>query len=111
MNKIIEFSKFSEKEKNGEEYYQKFLELLNNYPNNNPEDIEISIYDNLKKENDKNAQNFSEIKDMMNDVINDEESKKGFLALVRQSFLRGKLRTNIVSNNIYIDFCFYFIGR
>ena len=87
------------------------MELLNNYPNNNPEDIEISIYDNLKKENNKNAQNFSEIKDMMNDVINDEESKKGFLALVRQSFLLGKLRTNIVSINFLIYFIFYFIGR
>ena len=104
INKIIEFSKFSEKQKYGEEYYLKFLELLNNYPNNNPEDIEISIYDNLKKENDKNGQNFLEIKEMMNDVINDEESKKGFLALVRQSFLLGKLRTNIVSNNILIFF-------
>jgi len=33
----------------------------------------------------------------MNDLIDDEESKKGFLALVRQSYLLGKLRTNIVS--------------
>ena len=33
----------------------------------------------------------------MNDLIDDEESKKGFLALVRQSYLLGKLRANIVS--------------
>ena len=34
---------------------------------------------------------------MVDDVINDAESKKGFLALVKQSYLLGKLRTNIVS--------------
>ena len=82
----------------GKDYYLKFLELLNNYSNNYPEDIEISIYDNLKEDNDNKNQNLLEIKEMVNDVINDEESKKGFLALVRQSYLLGKLRTNIVSN-------------
>ena len=34
---------------------------------------------------------------MMNGLIDDEESKKGFLALLRQSYLIGKLRTYIVS--------------
>ena len=40
---------------------------------------------------------FLTIKEMINSIIDDEESKKGFLALVRQSYLLGKLRTNIVS--------------
>ena len=35
--------------------------------------------------------------DMIDDNIIDEESKKGFLALIKQSFLLCKLRTNIVS--------------
>ena len=34
---------------------------------------------------------------MVNELIDDNESKKGFLALVRQSYLLGKLRSNIVS--------------
>ena len=34
---------------------------------------------------------------MMNDCIDDIESKKGFLALMKQSFLLGKFRTNVVS--------------
>ena len=32
----------------------------------------------------------------MNEFINDEESKKGFMALLRQSFLIGKLRNEVV---------------
>ena len=76
---------------------EKFLELLNNYSNDFQEDIEISIYDNLKEENINGEKNFSTIKEMMNGLINDEESKKGFLALLRQSYLIGKLRTCIVS--------------
>ena len=35
---------------------------------------------------------------MVSDLINDEESKKGFLSLIRQAYLLGKLRCNIVSN-------------
>ena len=76
---------------------EKFLELLNNYSNDFQEDIEISIYDNLKEENINGEKNFSTIKEMMNRLIDDEESKKGFLALLRQSYLIGKLRTCIVS--------------
>ena len=76
---------------------EKFLELLNNYSNDFQEDIEISIYDNLKEENIKGEKNFSTIKEMMNRLIDDEESKKGFLALLRQSYLIGKLRICIVS--------------
>ena len=38
----------------------------------------------------------------MNNFIDDEESKKGFLALVRQSYLLGKLRTNIVSKIYFL---------
>ena len=34
---------------------------------------------------------------MINESIKDEESKKGFLALVKQSYLLGKLRTYLVS--------------
>ena len=37
------------------------------------------------------------LKEMMNEIINDEESKKGFLALIKQSYLIGKLRSYIVS--------------
>ena len=33
---------------------------------------------------------------MMEDIINDEESKKVFLSLVRQSYLLGKLRKELV---------------
>ena len=44
--------------------------------------------------------------------IVDEESKKGFLALVRQSYLLGKLRTNIVSIFIlFLNSLYLFIGR
>ena len=96
-NKSYNFSEYSENQKYGKEYYEKFLELLNNYSNDFPEDIEISIYDNLKEENIKGEKNFSTIKEMMNGLIDDEESKKGFLALLRQSYLIGKLRTYIVS--------------
>ena len=97
QNKIFEFSKFSENQTSGEEYYKKFLHLLNNYSNDFPQDIEISIYDNLKEENKNKDKNFSIIKEMMEELINEEESKKGFLALVRQSYFIGQLRTNIVS--------------
>ncbi len=45
----------------------------------------------------------------MNNLIDDEESKKGFLALVRQSYLLGKLRAFIVS--IFILFFLIIIGR
>ena len=96
-NKTYNFSEYSEKQKYGKEYYEKFLELLNNYSNDFQEDIEISIYDNLKEENINGEKNFSTIKEMMNRLIDDEESKKGFLALLRQSYLIGKLRTCIVS--------------
>ena len=96
-NKTYNFSEYSEKQKYGKEYYEKFLELLNNYSNDFQEDIEISIYDNLKEENIKGEKNFSTIKEMMNGLIDDEESKKGFLALLRQSYLIGKLRTSVVS--------------
>jgi hypothetical protein len=41
---------------------------------------------------------------MINSIIDDEESKKGFLALLRQSFLLGKLRSNLVS--IYFNYIF-----
>ena len=93
-NKIFYF--FDEKNKIGKEYYYKFLELLNNYSNEYSEDIEISIYDNLKETNKNGKKNFETIKEMMNDIIDEEESKKGFLSLVRQSYLLGKLRKELV---------------
>jgi hypothetical protein len=93
-NKIFDF--IDEKNKIGKEYYYKFLELLNNYSNEYSEDIEISIYDNLKETNKNGKKNFETIKEMMNDIIDEEESKKGFLSLVRQSYLLGKLRKELV---------------
>ena len=75
------------------------MDLLNNYSNEFKEDLEISIYENLREENKLANQNYLMTKEMMNDLINDEESKKGFLALLRQSFLLGKLRSEIVSIN------------
>ena len=101
-NKINDFSKYSEKKIFGKKYYKTFLKLLNYNSNDFQEDIEISIYDNLKRENNNYQTNFLAIKEMMNNLINDEESKKGFLALVRQSYLLGKLRTNIVSNIYFL---------
>jgi len=92
-NRVYEFSKFSERFIIGKEYYRSFLELLNNYSNDFIEDIEISIFENLKEENSHRKDNLSTIKDMINESIKDEESKKGFLALVKQSYLLGKLRT------------------
>ena len=98
-NKTYNFSKYSENQIFGEEYYENFLDLLNNYSNEFKEDLEISIYENLREENKLANQNYLMAKEMMNDLINDEESKKGFLALLRQSFLLGKLRSEIVSIN------------
>ena len=106
-NRIKNFSNFSENPNNyGDKYYKSFLQLLNNYSNDFSEDIEISIYDNLKEENNLSENNFLTILDMVNDYIKDEESKKGFLALLKQSFLLGKLRTNIVSILYYIFYIF-----
>ena len=109
-NRIKDFSNYSEDcQKFGEEYYKKFLALLNNYSNEFQEDVEISIYDNLKEKNNFRENNLLIIMDMVNEYINGNESKKGFLALLKQSFLLGKLRTYIVS--IYTFIFFYFIGK
>ena len=94
------FSEYSEKEIIGNKYYVSFLELLNKYSSDYPEDIEISIYNNLKQENENRKTVFNAINELMEEFIKDEESKKGFLALVRQSFLLGKLRNEVV--RIYI---------
>ena len=94
------FSELSEKESIGHQYYTSFLELLNKYSSDYPEDIETSIYNNLKQKNENRKNVLEAIKSLMEDFIKDEESKKGFLALVRQSFLMGKLRNEIV--RIYI---------
>jgi hypothetical protein len=82
--------------------------LLNNYSNDFIEDIELSIYDNLKEENKNRNTNFLTIKDIMNNLIDDEESKKGFLALLRQSYILGRLRCLIVSKYIIKLFNFIF---
>ena len=95
-NKIYDFSVFSENQIVSGEYYKKFLEILNNYSNDFQEDIEISVYDNLKEENKNREHNYFTIKEIMREFIIDEESKKGFLSLVRQSFFLGKLRNEIV---------------
>ena len=106
-NRIKDFSNYSEDcQKFGEEYYKKFLALLNNYSNEFQEDVEISIYDNLKEKNNFRENNLLIIMDMVNEYINGNESKKGFLALLKQSFLLGKLRTYIVSIYTFI-FLFY----
>ena len=47
-NKIRAFSKYSESQIIGYKYYNNFLELLNNYSNDFPEDIEISIFENTE---------------------------------------------------------------
>ena len=96
-NTISNFSQYSEKEISGEQYYLNFLEILNNYSNDFQEDIEISIYDYLREEIDNRKQNILTIKEMINDLIDDIESKKGFSALIRQSYLLGKVRSYIVS--------------
>ena len=108
INRMFAFSEYSEHYKIGEQYYNNFLEIFNNYSNDFKEDIEISLFDNLKDENSKKIDNLTIIKDMMNEYIKDEESKKGFLALLKQSYLLGELRTNIV--RIYF-LIFSFIGR
>ena len=105
INRMFAFSECSKHYKIGEQYYNNFLEIFNNYSNDFKEDIEISIFDNLKDENSKKIDNLTIIKDMMNEYIKDEESKKGFLALLRQSYLLGELRTNIV--RIYFLILFY----
>ena len=102
-NKTFNFGKYSEKKISGKDYYEKFLEILNNYSNDFKEDIEIAIYDNLKEENKYRKGNFLLIIDMINDCINEEESKKGFLALLRQSYLLGKLRSDLVSIHQFIN--------
>ena len=96
-NKIFEFSEYNQDNKVNKSYYETFLDILNNYSNEFPEDIETSIYENLRKENESKENNLLMIKEILNDFISDEESKIGFMALLRQSYLLGKLRQNIVS--------------
>ena len=95
-NKTYDFSKYSELGIFGKKYYESFLNLLN-YSNDFLEDVEIAIYDNFKKGNKFGDINEHIARDMINNLIIDEESRKGFNALLDQSFLLGKLRTNVVS--------------
>ena len=101
-NVTNDFSEYSENCIIGNEYYENFLNLLNKSENDYPEDIEISIYDNLKSNNNARESSLSIINEIINEFVNDDESKKGFIALLKQSFLIGKLRSNIVSIN-YIN--------
>ena len=107
QNKINKFSNNTQNQKFGEEYYFNFLNLFNIYSNDFKEDIELSIYNNLNKGNPNYEKNLSTIKDMINEIIDDEESRNGFLALLRQSYLLGKLRNNIVSEYHILFFLFY----
>ena len=59
-----------------------------------PHLIDIS---QIKEENENRRQNYLPIKEMMDNLISDEESKKGFKALIRQSYFLGKIRCSIVS--------------
>ena len=95
-NKTYDFSKYSELGIFGKKYYESFLNLLN-YSNDFLEDVEIAIYDNFRKGNKFGDINNHIARDMINNLIIDEESRKGFNALLDQSFLLGKLRTNVVS--------------
>ena len=104
-NKMYAFSKYSENKIIGEKFYEYFLNLFD-YSNDFPEDIEISIYDNFKEENKYGDINISIVKEIIYDLIKNEESEKGFLSLLRQSFLLGKLRSNIVSSYLIL-FLFY----
>ena len=110
QNKIFNYNDSIQKLNLGEDYYKNFLGLLNLYSNDFQEDIEISIYNNLKEDNKERDNNFSVLKEMMNEIIDEKESKKEFLALIRQSYLLGKLRNYIVSNYIFFN-NYYFIGR
>ena len=100
-NKIFIYDDSVQKLNIREDYYKNFLELFNLYPNDFKEDIVISIFNNLKEENKEGIKKMSILKEMMNEIINDKESKKGFLALIRQSYLIGKLRSYIVSKYIF----------
>ena len=95
-NKTYSFSKYSESGKFGEDYYKNFLNLLN-YSNDFFEYIEISIYENFMEKNKDWEFNVKIIRELIYDLIIDIESKKGFIALLRQAYLLGNLRTNLVS--------------
>ena len=64
------FSEFSEKGIISEGYYITFLELLNKFSNDSPEDIEISIYNNLKKENENRINVIKGIKELKKNLVN-----------------------------------------
>ena len=108
-NPLQKFSEYSEKCKIGKEYYEKFLDLLKIYSNDFFEDIEISIFDNLKEQNKDRMNNLSNIEDLMNYTLKNEDYKKGFLALLKQSYLLGKFRTNIVRIKFFK--IYFIIGR
>ena len=97
-----DFSKYSENSIYGIEYYESFLKLLTNNYSDKPEDIEVLIYNNLKKENNERKYILKGIKDNINEFLNDEESKKGFIALLHQSFYIGNLRNDIVRIYLFI---------
>ena len=103
-----DFSKYSENSIYGIEYYESFLKLLTNNYSDKPEDIEVLIYNNLKKENNERKYILKGIKDNINEFLNDEESKKGFIALLHQSFYIGNLRNDIVRIYLFIYLIIYY---
>ena len=52
------------------------------------------------------------IRELIYDLIIDIESKKGFISLLRQAYLLGNLRTNLVSIYLIFNFFyFYIVGK
>ena len=72
------------------------------------EDIEISIYKNLKPQNKERNYILEGNKDIMKEFLYDKENKKGFSALLHQSFYIGNLRNEIV--RLY-NYFFLIIGK
>jgi hypothetical protein len=70
--------------------------------------MEISIYNNLKEENQERINTLKGMKDIIEEIIDDRESKKGFISLLHQSFYIGYLRNEIVSI-FFIIFIFLFL--
>ena len=103
-----EFSDYSEKGEDGINYYENFLKLVNNDSCDSAEDMEISIYNNLKKENNERKDILKAMKEIIEEFIDGTESKKGFIALLHQSFYVGYLRNEIV-RIFFIIFIFLFL--
>ena len=51
------------------------------------------------------------IRELIYDLIIDIESKKGFISLLRQAYLLGNLRTNLVSIYLIFNFFYFYIVK